>query len=436
MNRRNALKSVAGILVGLSTGFKLSLAQAQDYAGKLLVSVQADGGWDPTCFCDPKTNTPGEPDITHWSDFDEVQYAGNIPYAPFADNDFFFRKYFNQMLVINGVDAQTNSHTVGITHNWSGRNSEGFPTITALAAAHYGGEIPAPYLSFGGFSFTAGETRYTRLDNPDYLRNIASPEQTTWGNRFVSEKDWDAILKYTEHTASRLGEKSRQMPAEYVRNDIYQEAITDEDLKRFADRIPPNHELEPSDSSGMIPGSDNRYWSNLRRQAQLAVHAFEAGVSVSADLHLGGFDTHEIHDPDAGWLFGRLTDGVDYLWEYAREHGIDDRMVVVIGSDFARTNYYNATNGKDHWPIGSFVVMEKNQRWTNRAVDGTDHLQFAQKVNPLTLQADEYDPMSTIIYPKHVHKALRRYLGISDSPGSLRHPLNNVEDFSFFEEPV
>ena len=74
------------------------------------------------------------------------------------------------------------------------------------------------------------------------------------------------------------------------------------------------------------------------------------------------------HDPDQEWLLGDLTDSVDYLWEYAEEHGVADRMVVVMGSDFGRTNFYNSDDGKDHWPIGSFVIMEKNQPWTNRVV--------------------------------------------------------------------
>ena len=108
----------------------------------------------------------------------------------------------------------------------------------------------------------------------------------------------------------------------------------------------------------------------------------------------------------------------------------------MIGSDLVRTNYYNATDGTDHCPIGSFVVTENCQRWTNRAVGGTNHPQFARKMNPLTLQADEYGPLSTIIYLKHVHKGLRRYLGISDSPRSLRLPFNNVEDFAFLDQPV
>ena len=435
MNRRNALRSMAGALVGLSAGFKLRLAQAQDYTDTLLVAIQADGGWDPTCFCDPKTNTPGEPDITHWSDNDVVQYAGNIPYAPFADNERFFRKYHNQMLVINGVDAQTNSHDVGIVHNWSGRNSEGFPTLTALMAEHKGNGLPAPYLSFGGFSFTADITRYTRLDSPDNLRKISSPYKTTDGRRLISVDDWDALLEYNGDTALRLGQRQGIMPAEQRLSSNYRNSITSDDLKRFASRIPPNHELEVNECSGMIPGSDSDgYCSDLRRQAQLAVHAFEAGVSVSADLRLGGFDTHNIHDPDFGWLIGRLTDGVDYLWEYAQAHGIDDRLVVLIGSDFARTNFYNATNGKDHWPVGSFIVMQKGQPWTNRSINGTDHLQFAQKIDPLTLETNEYE--GSIIYPNHVHKALRKHLGMQESYGSLRHPFNNVDDFAFFDIPA
>ena len=38
----------------------------------------------------------------------------------------------------------------------------------------------------------------------------------------------------------------------------------------------------------------------------------------------------------------------------------------------------------------------------------------------------------TIIYPKHVHKALRRYFGVENSEGAKRFPFNNTEDFAFF----
>ena len=422
MKRRTVLK---GLLAGASaaaSGFRLPLVHAADYRGRLFVFVQADGGWDPTSFCDPKTNTPGELVINHWAERHDVRQAGNIAYAPFARNEAFFEKYHRRMLVINGVDAQTNSHTVGIVHNWSGRNSEGYPTTTALLAAHYAPDLPIPYLSFGGFSATSGVTRFTRIDNADLLREIADP-----ASQMFSDEDLAALETYWAATVERLEAAPNLLPGDVRHRAFYRSAFSTEGLKAYADAIPPENELE---QEARYPGRDRDFYSTLRRQAQLTVLAFKTGAAVSADLWLGGFDTHSYHDPDHEWLLGNLTDSVDYLWEYAEEHGVADRMVVVIGSDFGRTNYYNAQSGKDHWPIGSFVVMEKNQPWTGRAVGETDGLHFAERVNPRTLGRD--DRTGTIIYPKHVHKALRRYLGIENSVGAQRFPFNSTEDFAFF----
>ena len=433
MNRRTVLKGlVAGTGVAV-TGFRLPLVHATDYSGKLFVFVQADGGWDPTSFCDPKANTPGERVINHWAEQHEIQQAGNIPYAPFANNMAFFDKYHERMLVINGVDAQTNSHTTGIVHNWSGRNSEGYPSMTALLAAEYGQNLPIAYLSFGGFSDTGGQIRYTRLNNPDLLRNIARPAQSRDGSerRYLADSEWQAVLNRQVSDVERLIAQDNLLPADLRNRMFYGSSMaTVDELAAYADVIPTLAELEPRETSGVIAGSGNEYRSHLRRQVQLTVLAFKSGVSVSADLRLGGFDTHATHDPDHEWLLGNLTDSVDYLWDYAEEHGVADRLVVVMGSDFGRTNFYNAQEGKDHWPIGSFVVMEKNQTWTDRVVGVTDDLHFAQKVNPQTLERDDVN--GTIIYPKHLHKALRGYLGIGESVGSQRFPFNGTEDFAFF----
>ena len=419
MRRRTLLKGLLAAATG-APGFRLPLVNAAGHQGKLFVFVQADGGWDPTSFCDPKTNTRGEPVINHWAQYDDVRQAGNIPYAPFANNAAFFEKYYQRMLVINGVDAQTNSHTVGVVHNWSGRNSEGYPTLSALLAAHYAPALPIPYLSFGGFSVTSGITRFTRINNANLLRDIAYPA----GNLF-SDADWAALEASRAATAERRAATPNLLPASERYLAFYQSAFATEGLKAYADAIPPEDQLEREEVGG-----SRDFGSSLRQQAQLTVLAFKTGVAVSADLHLGGFDTHANHDPDHEWLLGSLTGGVDYLWDYAEAHGVADRMVVVIGSDFGRTNFYNAQSGKDHWPIGSYVIMEKNHRWTNRVVGETDELHFAYRIDPRNLRRN--DQNGTIIYPKHVHKALRRYLGIAHSAGARRFPFNNTEDFAFF----
>ena len=74
--------------------------------------------------------------------------------------------------------------------------------------------------------------------------------------------------------------------------------------------------------------------------------------------------------------------------------------------------------------------MEKNAPWANKIIGNTDEGHNAQKINPDTLKADEKN--GTIIYPKHVHKALRRYLGLENSFAEKDLEFNNTEDFNFF----
>ena len=427
MNRRSFMLNMMG--AGAATGFRVPLANAANYSGKLFVFIQADGGWDPTSFCDPKTNVAGEPIINNWAQAGEIRQAGNIKYAPFAANQAFFDKYYQRILVVNGVDAQTNSHSAGIVHNWSGRISEGYPTTTALLAAHNGAGLSMPYLSFGGFSNTAGVAVFTRLNNPTEIRNIAKPELVNGdsGRRpFFGADDWASITSHRDRRIARLAAAPNLMPRDARNRQLYSAALEPdaaEGLRAYADIIPAASELQQVEEF-------NLFRSTLKRQAQLTVLAFKAGVAVSADLRLGGFDTHDNHDAEQGWLLGNLTGAVDYLWNYAELQGVADRMVVVMGSDFGRTNKYNAEAGKDHWPIGSFLVMEKNQRWTNRVVGETDELHFARKISPTTLQRD--DAAGTLIHPKHIHKALRRYLGVAETEDSQRFPFHGTDELPFF----
>ena len=423
---------ITGMLVGsAAAGFRLPLANAADYRGKLFVFVQAEGGWDPTSFCDPKTNAAGEPVINNWASSAEIGQAGNIRYAPFARNRVFFEKYHRRMLVINGVDAQTNSHSAGLMHNWSGRISDGYPTTTALLAAHNGAGLAMPYISFGGFSKPRNLTPFTRLENPKDVVNIAMPESNGYALKSIPrmiEEDWAILQSFRAVRNQRIASAPNLLPRAARNRRMYAAALqpeATEGLRRFAEEIrrgDVEYETE-SDPNG-------RFRSRLKRQAQFAVAAFKSGVAVSADLFLNGFDTHDNHDEDHGWLLGNLTDSVDFLWDLAEIHGVADRLVVVMGSDFGRTNRYNADDGKDHWPIGSFIVMEKNQRWTNRVIGETDELHFARKVNPSTLRRD--DARGTLIHPRHVHKALRRYLGVGNSDGSRQFPFRDTEDLRIF----
>ena len=118
MQRRNFLQLLA--LSGLSS----TMGHAQTttftpYSGQLFITITADGGWDVTSFCDPKANTT----INNWAQTQTVQTIADsaITYAPFARNSDLFTKHHAKMLVVNGIDSQTNAHNAGVRHNWSGR---------------------------------------------------------------------------------------------------------------------------------------------------------------------------------------------------------------------------------------------------------------------------------------------------------------------------
>ena len=416
-SRRNFLKLAS--LAPLAASFPAVSSAATPFTGKFVVTVQAVGAWDVTCFCDPKVNQRGEEEITQWSKTGEVQSAGNIRYAPFANNEKFFKKHAQKMLVINGVDALTNSHSIGETVNWSGRTALGFPTLTALYSAINAPSLPMSYVTFGGFNRTENLIRATQLGWS--VNNISGLLKPNFDNDrpMMDSTLWSLIRSVHKNEAQSIIDSAPITAGNRSARQAYLTSLSNMDpLRDFADVLPKDNEWEPRGANG-----------NLRQQAQFAVAAFKAGVSVTADLSQGGFDTHEDNDRGQIENLNDLSDGIDYLWDAAEEAGIADRLLVIVGSDFSRTPYYNSAQGKDHWAVGSYIIMEKGRDYTNRVVDGSDEGQNALKIDPTTLERSGF---GTKMVTSHVHDALRDYLGLSNSGITQIFPFNNSEKFTFF----
>ena len=156
-------------------------------------------------------------------------------------------------------------------------------------------------------------------------------------------------------------------------------------MRAYADVIPPEDEIE-EDEQG--PGG---FGSSLRRQG--ATHRpglQDRRGGQRADLYLGGFDTHDNHDSDP-----RLAAGKPDLRPWTTCGNTPKRRAWRTAwwwssaPDFGRTNLYNSQRGKDHWPIGSYIVMEKGQTWTNRVVGLTDELHFAYAIDPRSLRRND-----------------------------------------------
>ena len=418
MNTRRSFLKLAA-LSPIVAGLPSAAYGAAPFAGKFVVTIQALGAWDVTCFCDPKENQRGEAEITQWSKEDEIQTTGSIKYAPFANNESFFKKHANKMLVINGVDSLTNSHSIGETVNWSGRTALGYPTLTAMYSAANAPNLPMSYVTFGGFNRTENLIRATQLGwSVNNIGTLLKPNSDNHGS-MMNDEIWSHIkVLHANDTRASITANSVTAGNRSAREAYLSSLNTMDPLADFADTLPANNEWEPRGQNG-----------NLRQQAQFTIAAFKAGVSITADLTQGGFDSHEDNDLEQATNLADLTDGVDYLWEAAEAAGIADRLVVIVGSDFSRTPYYNSAQRKDHHPVGSFIVMEKGVSYTNRVIDGSDEGQNAIKVDPQTLQPSGF---GTKMVTSHVHSALRDYLGLAGSDNVRAFPFNNPETFNFF----
>ena len=200
-----------------------------------------------------------------------------------------------------------------------------------------------------------------------------------------------------------------------------------EGLERLAELIPAPDEIEPSVD---IDAGGNMFWSNLKQQMQGALMVFQSGLGSAADLSLGGFDSHDNHDPISEALFAHLADALNFFWDEAEKAGLADRILLVVGSDFGRTNFYNDGNGKDHWPVGSYMIMERGAPWGDRVVGLSDELHFAQPINPATLK---YDRSGVIPTPAHVHQSIRDYLGLTDFAEERGLGFRDVDSLPFFD---
>ena len=402
MKRRNFLKTSAALsLLACCPTF---LSGATNYNGKLLLTVYANGGWDPTSFCDPKTNVAGEPIINNWAKTQGIQKAGNISYAPFADNKNFFTKHYKKMLVINGIDQKTNSHERGELYSTTGTMNDGFPSLSAHLANTYKTNELMPWVHNGFRPQNGGLLAPALVTDRNAIRKLkllAEPNIHRDGSTDTNlpQEDVDLLRSFRARFAMARANDTREMPKQreqYTR--FLDSTFADTKFQDFIDN------MEKADTKGL--DANGRWYG----PAIAALSAFSAGVSLSAEVRVSNFDTHNNHDVAQAERLTELTNTLDLVWNLAEQFNLKDRLVVLVVSDIGRTNKYNSKGGKDHWSTNSSMIMANNPSWGNRVVGASTNKHYSEKINFNTFKVD---PNGTKIEPKHVIASLRQYFGVS-----------------------
>ena len=408
LNRRSFIQILgAGLilptaLTGIPRLVRADTIEENRYSGKVWLTIHASGGWDPTLICDPKGYS-SEADLAPINNYhaDEIEEIGNFLVPPVEGMNEFFTEFQNDLLVINGIDVTTNGHEQGTAAIWSGEIDANRPGFTALFAASREVTPSLAFVSNGGYDYTGGFIPVTRLPDTDTILEIAFPnrrdvlrDDTYYLHPNINQK----IIEARTARVSRIQENAhlpRTLNAMQVLESV---RADDSELQSLVDVLPTEARED-----------------DLQSQIQVALSCFSAGVSVAANVSLGGFDTHGNHDASHTPRLQQIVAAVAYAREEAERLGISERLNIIIGSDFARTPYYNDGNGKDHWSISSMMMIGADIPG-GRVIGGTDSDQLPLAVDPETL---ELDADGVVITPTNIHAALRRLAGIEDHPYAL-----------------
>lgn len=423
MDRRNflGLSVLAGLTAGVSPVARRLLeaqpmppsSSPEAYTGRFFLMINAGGGWDPTMLCDPKGG-----DINRGFMASQIRSAGELRYAPVDynvngttfSNQRFFEKYADRLLVLNGIDMQTNNHDTGTRYTWSGHMEDGYPPLAAIVAASLAPGRPLGFLSNGGYENTAGIVPLARLTDINVIARIAYPNRSDPANassRYHSDTTMSRIQRYQRERLTAMHAAQTLAPFEVSTRQLLATRGGANLLEGLMARLPDTATI-------------NRSNNPIYRQGIVALAAYQAGVTAAANLSIGGFDTHGQHDMNQGNALGNLLIGVDLLMDRIDALGLTDRVTVVIGSDFGRTPGYNAQMGKDHWSVTSMLAMGAGVRG-GRVVGATNESFRARGLDFGTLMPS--DTATTKLNPKSIHMALRRLAGVERSDVARSFPI-------------
>ena len=492
MQRRKFLKTVSVIAASVLVGTKANAAI--NYNGPLYIFIHANGGWDPTAFCDPKgaldieidennpdniiqNDTPAMHKHFRNSTIKSSTSGNNIRY-PFFENmapsDFstaradsandifsrFFDTYGDRLMILNGLDMTTNGHTSGTRYMWSGKLNEGFPSLGALVAGIKAPTSPLSFIYAGGYDFTDGVVGATRVGNVDAVKRLAltnNPNPNDIDRKYYSQSVSDKILQARLNRIERLNEKQNLKSVIKDLNLFKQAHSGTNELKILIDNL-----ALPStfDDTTKVEGLNS---NRVYEKAKFALAGYSAGLTVSINIESGGFDTHgSSNDNNQARDISEILEGIDFIYKDAQIRGFADKLVFIVGSEFGRTPGYNNNRGKDHWKINSMMFMGAGITG-NRVVGRTSHRHLADNLDPVTLQPqlnpssdeakeiianestqelqeqkaqelqDRFDA-AVKVTPQHVNKALRKLMNIeNDSLITQYYPIPaDVEDLNLF----
>lgn len=374
LTRRHLLHAAGGLL-GLSA-LPLGRALAASSSRRKFIFVVNYGGWDVTrvfadALAEPLVDT--EPEA-------ELSTVGGISFVDHPDRPSvrqLFEDFHERMLLLNGILVPSVAHENCLHFIMTGTSDSTASDWPAIVASGAPAELPLPGMVIDGPSFAGGLGGIsTRVGSSGQLQALVDGSISSWSDVSVgapSSRAEDLMDDYLGRRVAAAEAAAAGRRAELV--SAYRESLgTSETLKGLA-------HLVDFDS-----GTD------LSAQVRLAVELLGMGLTRVATLSSNyDWDTHA--DNDAGQttnfegLFYALNDLMAQLSATPGEEGgsLADETVVVVISEMGRTPQLNSTEGKDHWPYTSAMLIGPGFTG-DRVVGAYDSFFYGERLDPASAE--------------------------------------------------
>jgi len=383
MNRRTFLGTSAASLAGLGLTSSLAPSLAAPATGDLkFLFVFNNGGWDPTrVFADAFDNSSVDMERAA-----ERSNAGEIVYVSHRDRpsvDSFMSAHHQDMLVLNGMQVRSIAHDICTMLALTGGTSGQTPDWATLIAANAPESLTLPHLVLGGPSFSGDlGALVARTGANGQLEGLLSGDVLAWSDtpvEGISSMAEGVIDRYVQRRAS-----ARASISDSGRDLALAGAFAESLDKSLGLK---NYRYVMDFSGG----------STLASQAVVAADALSLGLSrcVSLgypDASVGlGWDSHAENDDTQSGLWEGLFQNLLQIMEILGSTpgtglgSLADETVVVVLSEMGRTPQLNGTNGKDHWPYTSAMILGPGFTG-DRVVGGWDERYYGNEIDPTTAE--------------------------------------------------
>ena len=392
----------------------LPLTAHAQVADKILIYYHTDGGMCNDMFFDPSP----DPRYNLYSQAGlAIPGSGNIRIAPAAagTNVTFLNRFRDQLLVINGINTESNSHTDGAIASATGKLMMGYAPLSELHAAAYAGGKPAGWMVRDGDTVSTGVYPATAVPDGAQLRAMVDPLASSGTTDYVKRADFNKTVEARAARLEALKASGVMLPKQSQITDEFMAAKEARvRLQAVAQNIPAAFGQNPDIEVFMI--------------------AAQSGITAAGTLSSGGFDCHgsELDYEGANGTLARMTNRLTNIWDEAARRGIADRLYVVVTGEFSRTPL-NGSDGHDHqnFGAGAFVMLPPGSGLGNRVVgySATMNLHASRAINPKT---GAPDPAGVMLKPAHINQALRDFLGVQPTNPALGLGVPASEQISLF----